>query len=787
MIAQRPYPIEPWSVTETHLDLDFLPQSESLFTLSNGHIGLRGNLDEGEPNAIPGTYLNSFYEKRPLPYAEPGYGYPEDDQTMINVTDGKLMRLLVDDEPFDVRYGDLHEHHRHLDLRTGLLERRVDWTSPGQSRVRIRSRRLVSFSQRSIAAFEYIVEPVDRPARLILQSELVANQEQPPASKDPRVAAVLDNPLVAAEQDHDEKGIALLHRTRSSDLLVGAAMTHIIEAPGREETDAAVREDWARRTIACTVNPGERLRVVKFVAYAWSGLRSENALRDQVASALSQARFSGWDGLVADQAAYLTEFWDSADVQVEGDAELQQAVRFALFHVLQAGARAERRAIPAKGLTGPGYGGHTFWDTEMYVLPVLTYTQPAAAADALKWRHSTLDRAKDRATELHLRGAAFPWRTIRGEECSGYWPAGTAAFHVNADIAAAVVRYIDATGDVDFERDFGLELLVEIARLFMSLGHHDEQGGWHIDGVTGPDEYSAIADDNVYTNLMAARALVAAADAALRHPPVARVLGVTTEEGAMWRGAAAAVHIPYDEAREVHDQSAGFTGHAEWDFTRTNDYPLLMHVPYFDLYRKQVIKQADTVLAMHWCGDSFTLEEKARNFDYYERRTVRDSSLSSCTQAVLAAELGHLDLAYDYAYEAALTDLLDLQHNSRNGLHMASLGGAWLALVAGFGGFRDHGGLPTFDPALPDGLTRLCFSMRWRDLKLTVDVSPHEVTYSISGAEGATLLMRHDGEELLLTAGETETRALTERIPLLPRPEQPIGRAPLSARRPIDG
>ena len=692
MIVQRPYPVEPWSVSETALDLDLLAQSESLFALSNGHIGLRGNLDEGEPFGIPGTYLNSFYEQRPLPYAEAGYGYPEMDQTLIDVTNGKLIRLLVDDAPFDVRYGDLHEHHRRLDLRTGLLERAVEWTSPGQTRVRVRSRRLVSFSQRAVAAIEYVVEPVGRAARIILQSELVANEQQPSLSSDPRVAAVLENPLQAVAQDHDGHWVVLLHRTRASGLLVGAGMGHVLQAPGRTETEVAVREDWARLTVACTLQPGEQLRVVKVIAYSWSSLRSETAVRGQVASALSGARFAGWDGLVREQRAYLDAFWDAADVEVDGNAEMQQAVRFALFHVLQSGARAERRAIPSKGLTGPGYDGHTFWDSEMFVLPLLTYTQPTAAADALRWRHATLEQARQRAAELHLAGAAFPWRTIRGQECSGYWPAGTAAFHINAGIAAAVVRHCAATGDTAFERQIGLELLVEIARLFTSLGHHDRTGGWHIDGVTGPDEYSAVADDNVYTNLMAARALVAAADAAQRHPDTARDLGVTLEEEATWRDAAAAVHVPYDTELGVHEQSDGFTRHGEWDFVASQGkYPLLLHAPYFDLYRKQVVKQADLVLAMHWCGDHFTAEQKARNLDYYERRTVRDSSLSACTQAVLAAEVGHLDLAYDYAYEAALIDLLDLQKNSRDGLHMASLAGAWLALVAGFGGFRDHG------------------------------------------------------------------------------------------------
>jgi alpha,alpha-trehalose phosphorylase len=243
-------------------------------------------------------------------------------------------------------------------------------------------------------------------------------------------------------------------------------------------------------TVTADLAPGERLRVVKFLAYGWSSRRTSAVLRDQVAAALAEARHTGWDGLLAAQHAYLDEFWERADVEVEGDAELQQAVRFALFHVLQAGARAERRAIPAKGLTGPGYNGHSFWDTETFVLPVLTYTVPHAARDALRWRHATLPLARARARQLGFDGAAFPWRTIAGEECSSYWPAGTAAFHIGADIADAVARYIAATGDEQFERTTGLELLVETARLWRSLGHHDVEGRFRIDGVTGPDEYS---------------------------------------------------------------------------------------------------------------------------------------------------------------------------------------------------------------------------------------------------------------------------------------------------------
>jgi alpha,alpha-trehalose phosphorylase len=780
MIEQSAFPVEPWHVRESRLDLDLEAQSESVFALSNGHVGLRGNLDEGEPYGIPGTYLNSFYELRPLPYAEAGYGYPESGQTVVNVTNGKLIRLLVDDEPFDVRYGQLLAHERVLDLRAGTLTRSAEWVSPAGRRIRMCSTRLVSFTQRAVAAIEYVVEAVDGTVRLIAQSELVANEPQPPRSGDPRVAAVLENPLVALEQYVQDRGAVLLHRTRVSDLQIAAGMDHLFDAPGRVSTETTAAEDWARTTCVCILAKGQRLRIVKLLAYGWSSLRSRSALRDQVAAALTGARHTGFEDLLAEQRAYLDRFWDGADVHVEGDPEVQQAVRFGLFHVLQAGARAERRCLPAKGLTGPGYDGHTFWDAEAYVLPVLTYTQPQAAADALRWRHTTLDLAKERAATLGLRGAAFPWRTIRGQECSGYWPAGTAAFHINADIAAAVTRYRSVTGDETLEVEAGLELLVETARLWMSLGHHDVDGVWHIAGVTGPDEYTAITNDNVFTNLAAAHNLRSAAEAAHRHPNLARSFGVTFEETAAWRNAAKAVNVPYDPDLRVHQACAGFTRLPEWDFEAYRDkQPLLLHAPYFDLYRRQVVKQADLMLAMYWFGHLFDDEDKARDVDYYERRTVRDSSLSACIQAVTAAEVGHLELAHDYAYEAALIDLRDIHHNSKDGLHIASLAGAWIALVGGFGGMRHHDGVLSFAPQLPDGITRLRFTVHWHGLRVGVDIEQKQATYSLRDGADTPLVLRHDGEDVTVTTAKPVIRPISKRHPTLPRPPQPAGREPI--------
>jgi alpha,alpha-trehalose phosphorylase len=782
VITHPAYAVEPWCLRETGIDLDVLAQSESLFALSNGHVGWRGNLDEGEPHGLPGSYLNGLFEGRPLPYAEAGFGYPEAGQTVINVTDGKLIRLLVDDQPFDVRYGRLAAHERVLDFRTGLLHREAEWVSPGGQGVRVRSSRLVSLTQRSVAAILYEVEPLDAAVRVVLQSELVANETMPPAGSDPREAAALTAALRSEGHRCDGTNASLHHRTAVSGLRLGAAMAHHLDAPPSTRVSSESSPDLARVTVTSTLAPGQRLRLVKCVAYGWSAVRSQAAVADQVAAALAAAVQTGWEGLVAEQRAYLDEFWARADVEVEGDERVQQAVRFALFHVLQAGARAEGRAIAAKGLTGPGYDGHAFWDTETFVLPMLTYTAPRAVADALRWRSSILPKARVRATQLGLKGAVFPWRTIAGHECSGYWPASTAAFHLGADIADAVVRYVAVTGDVAFEREIGLELLGETARLWCSLGHHDPSGAFRIDGVTGPDEYSALADNNVYTNLMAQHNLTSAADAAVRHPERARELGITATDLSDWRDAAKAMVVPYDEALGVHCQAEGFTRHERWDFEATGDdqYPLMLHFPYFDLYRKQVVKQADLVLAMHLRGEAFTAAEKTRNFAYYEALTVRDSSLSACTQAVMAAETGHLDLADDYLTEAALMDLDDLEHNTRDGLHLASLAGIWIALVPGLAGLRETAGGIAFAPRLPAGITRLAITVCIRQSRLKVEITRSATTYEVLGGRAVSVL--HGGQLLTVSAGEP-IRASNPALPPGTSPLQPSGRVPQRHRR----
>ncbi|SEB46731.1 glycoside hydrolase family 65 protein [Microbacterium hydrocarbonoxydans] len=782
--GQHGFDVEEWSVGSEGVDTEHLAHEESVFGLSNGHVGWRGNLDEGDPRGVAGSYLNGVFEEHPMPYAEEGYGYPEHGQSVINVSNGQLIRLLVGDEAFDVRRGTLDSHSRRLDLRAGTLQRDLGWTSPVGTRVRVRSTRIVSFAHRSVAAVRYIVEAIDA-TEVTIVSELLANEPLPITHEDPRVQELLKEPWEAVHSTAQGAAATLVHRTRKSGLSVAVSMDHRVAHSGRVTpevaTDVDPAGDRARTTVHVALEAGETIEVVKLVGHEWSSTLSTATLRDRAETAVADAFRGGWETIADEQRSRLDEFWECADVRIDGPQRLQQAVRFALFQVFQASVRMELRSVPGKGLTGSGYEGHTFWDFEAFVLPVLTSTLPHAAEQALRWRHSVLDHARDRATQLHLRGAALPWRTIDGREASGYWPASTAAFHINADVAGAVLHYVRATGDEAFEREAGVELLAESARLWMSLGRWDARGGFHLDGVTGPDEYSAIANDNVFTNLSAQLNLRGAAAAARRHPEVAEALSVTADEIAGWEDAAEAMTVPFDAERSIHPQSAGYTDLEIWDFEATSpdQYLLQNHFPYFDLYRKQVVKQADLVLALWFAHEAFTPEQKSRAFSYYEALTVRDSSLSAAAQSVIAAEVGHLDLALDYLAEVATLDLDDLHGNTGEGLHVAALAGVWTAITAGFGGMRDGETGLRFRPRLPAQVHGLEFGVRIHGCILRVEITPASTTYRL--ASGAPVTITHFDEEVVLEPGHPVTLDTPPLGPPGPRPTQPHGRAPRPA------
>ena len=757
------YPPDPWRMVEKRFYPELLPQTETFFALANGYIGMRGSFDEGRPCHDPGTFVNGLYESWPIIYGEEAFGFAKTGQTIVDVPDAKIIRLHVDDEPFYLPTANVLSYERTLDMKNGTLERAIVWETPAGKQVSIKSTRIVSFQHRHVAAVAFEINVLNAEAPVVISSQIVHHQAESEDDGDPRRSRTLRHRVLLPEVlESDACRVVLGFKTAHSGLTLGCGADHEVrsEVPVSHAGEAA--EDTSKVVFSYDAQPGVPVRITKYITYHISRNVPSRELCDRANRTLDRVRDHGFDHLLDSQREYLDDFWARSDVVFEGDPAVQQAVRFNLFEILQASARAEGAGVPAKGLSGRGYEGHYFWDTEIYVLPFLIYTAPRIAKNLLRFRHSYLDKARERARQVNQRGALFPWRTINGEEASAYYAAGTAQYHINADIIYALKKYVDVTGDTDFLRREGAEMLVETARLWADLGFYsDRKGGrFCIHGVTGPDEYNTVVNNNAFTNLMARENLWYAAEtleSLQREDPerfkvLAHRSGLDPGEIREWRRAADQMYVPFDDATGIYPQDDSFLDKEPWDFEGTpkNRYPLLLHHHPLVIYRHAVIKQADVVLAMFLLGHEFTWEHKKRNFDFYDPLTTGDSSLSSSIQAIVAAQLGYRDKAAEYARYAALMDLADIGGNVQDGLHIASMGGTWMAVVYGLAGLGDWDGKIGFRPQRPRAFRRCSFRLTIRGQLLEVDIAKDAVTYSLKDGQGLTF--HHDGEEISLTA-----------------------------------
>ena len=764
------FPPDEWRIVEARWTPGFAARGETALALSNGYIGVRGCLDEGRPVLAPGMFINGFHETWPIIHAEDAYGLARVGQTIVNVPDSTIIELYVDDEPLFLPTARTPEYLRVLDMRNGVLTRDLVWATPSGKHARVRSTRLVSFEHRHVVAVSYEVT-MDERAPVIIRSRVV-NRANPVAEgaeadgarNDPRLGTrlggrVLDALLV--EQDEDR--LVLGYQTLQSGMTLAIAVDHVLDVPSPHQVSVNADPDASEFVVAVDAEPDIPIRLAKYAAYQSSRSVAVDELARRCRLSLGRVTAAGFEALVTAQRSCLDRFWDRADVTIEDTVwqpvRMQQAVRWNVFHLAQATWRAEGAGIPAKGLTGDAYDGHYFWDTETWVLPFLAYTQPRIARNLLRFRQSMLPIARARARELDLRGALFPWRTIRGDEASAYHLAGTAQFHLNADIAYAIRRYIDVRGDLGFLVDTGAEILVETARMWADLGFYGDDGRFHIHGVTGPDEYTTMADDNAFTNLMARLNLRYAASTLrrLEAENPAAYAGIVAEvvldpsEPDEWERAADQMYVPHDPIRGITPQDATFLTHERWDLDATSPekFPLLLHYHPLTLYRRQVLKQADVVMAMFLLGNEFTLEEKRRNFDYYDPITTGDSSLSASIQCIVASEIGNEHAACRYLDLALLMDLADVAGNVSQGVHIASAAGGWMGLVFGFGGVRDFDGRLTFDPHLPQRFRSLGFSLRFHDRQLRVRLAHDVEHFALTEGEPLEIVIR--GKPHLLT------------------------------------
>ena len=762
------FPPDEWRVVEARWTPEFSDRTETAFALSNGYVGVRGALDEGRPSLDPGTFINGFHETWPIVHAEEAYGLARTGQTMCNVPDAMVLELFVDDEPLFVPTARLREYARVLDMRNGVLQRDLVWSTAGGKHVTVHSCRLASLEHRHLVAVEYEVT-VDHTSPMSIVSRTVNRIDRPRSRRrehlDARLGTQLAHRVLNGQLAEDRDGRAVLaYVTTNSEMTLAMGIEHVVETANRHQTTSSVTPDLSEVVITAEAEPGVPIRVVKYVAYQTSRSVPSRDLVPRCERTLDRAVRDGFKTLADAQRANLERFWSRADVVIADPVNrvrAQQAVRWNLLQLAQATWRAEGAGVPAKGLTSGAYDGHYFWDTEAYVLPFLAYTQPRIARNLLRFRHSMLDKARQRARTLELSGALFPWRTINGDEASALFQAGTAQFHINADIAYAIRRYVDVRGDPEFLMEVGAEMLVETARMWQSLGFYGTDGCFHIHSVTGPDEYTTVVNDNAFTNLMARLNLNYAAQAVrsmeaehpTAHAALCYSLGLTSSETDAWEKAAAAMYIPYDESRAITPQDDSFLDRAIWDLDDTppERFPLLNHFHPLVIYRHQVLKQADVVMAMFLLGNEFTPEEKARNFAYYDALTTGDSSLSASIQSIVASEIGDEERATDYFRFALLMDLADLAGNVSDGVHVASAAGAWMALVFGFGGVRDFDGRLTIDPRLPRRYDRLEFPVRFHDRQIRVALSHEDERYTLE--EGEPLKVTIRGEPHLLVPG----------------------------------
>ena len=777
------YPHDPFRLVEKKFNPGRISQMETLFALSNGYLGIRGTFEEGKPVFQQGTLINGFHETWPIVYAESAYGYAKTGQTIVNAPDGTLIRLYVDDEPFDLAQATLLNYDRTLDVRTGILTRDVTWEQGSGKRIRIRSQRLVSFEHRHVAAICYEVTLLNADEDIVISSELVYPEETRPVEGDPRASrAFAERVLLPQTLQSSEAKAILTSMTRTSGMTLACGMDHQVEMNGPFDIKNHSQGERGRVIVSARGIAGQTLRLTKLLTYHTSTHAPVEELAERAEEALERAQILGFEELAAGQQIHLTKFWDRADVEIRGNDELQQVARFNLFHIHQACARGDGMGLPAKGLTGHGYEGQYFWDTEIYVLPFLIYTCPHLARNLLLFRYRMLDAARRRARAVNQNGALFPWRTINGEEASAYYAAGTAQYHIDADIAFAIMRYVEATGDREFLFREGAEILIETARMWRSLGFYSNHvnGQFCINGVTGPDEYNTVVNNNAFTNLMARENLWAAAKTLEqisesnpgRFVELAQATGLGDTEVAEWKAAADRMFVPYDENMGIHLQDDEFLSKKPWNFqdTPSDKYPLLLHFHPLVIYRHNVIKQADVILAMVLLGNQFSLEQKQRNFDYYDPLTTGDSSLSVSIQSILAMELGYRDKAIEYLRYALWMDLADVHANVDQGCHIASMGGTWMAMVYGIAGMREQNGRISFKPRLGKRIEGLRFHLVIQGQLLMVDIGGHrgQITYLLR--EGTGLTIGHMEEELTLDPGKPVSRefkfqSLTEARP----------------------
>lgn len=732
-------------------DNDTLMLNETIFHNANGYIGIRSNYEEGYTetfDSIRGSYINGFYDIAEMKQAEKLYGMAEEKQTMLNVADTQGILLTLEDETFSMFEGKVLESTRYLDMEAGITVRTVKWESPKGKQIELEIKRMTSFTRLPLFTIEYKVKSINYSGLVKLTSIHKGDVKNYCNPNDPRVAGESFNHLIPVKQEvknlsTDDVISLLTTKTTKSNLTVCTAVVNHLSKEAKKEVKELEHE--IDTELFTEIKEDEIITLEKYSVFCDS-IRYEDC---QIAAKeeMEQHITASLPKLYEEQKDYLNEFWSQSSLEIDGDEELSLAVRYNLYQLIQSVGKDEHSNIAAKGLSGEGYEGHFFWDTEMYMQPFFTLTNPDIAKNLIAYRYSILDAARDNAALLgHKKGALYPWRTIMGKECSGYFPSGSAQYHINGDIAYSIIAYYLTTKDMEFIAKKGAEILFETARLWMDTGNF-YKGTFRINGVTGPDEYTCIVNNNYYTNASAKYNLYWAVkfyyllEQEGKLEQIKTKINISKEEILEFQKAEEAMFLPYDEDLKINPQDDSFLEKEVWDIKNTpkEKFPLLLHYHPLYLYRHQVCKQADTVLAHFIFEDYQDFSTIKNSFLYYENVTTHDSSLSTCIYSIVASKLGLSDKAYDYFGDSAKLDLFNTHKNTKDGIHTANMGGNYMAIVYGFGGLRLKESGIYFAPSLPKEWNGYRFKIHYENSAIEVEVTKDEVIFHHHGAEEKTI------------------------------------------------
>ena len=693
---------------------------ETLFSLGNGFIGFRGSFYE-KTSKTQGCFNNSFYEEHEIKYGEKLYGFPDITESMINIPDPRNITFSIDGEIVEFEKEYLSEYNKKLNIKKGILETSYIY-SKNNKKVEVKATALVSFNNKNLSFIKYDITPINFDGEIEIISFLNNESFALDAKDDPRVATITTKTFEVVNKILDKNVYGYTFKTfKTKKELTVLEEVNILS--GDFITSEVCEKEKFTQKIQFNGRKNDTISVLKINEIYLDELKEDYSEEERT-----------FDYQLKKQEEFLNDFWEKSFIEIKNDDELTEGIRFNLFHLLQSVNSEGTFGIAAKGLTGEGYEGHNFWDTEIFIFPFFLFTKPEIAKNLLKYRYSTIEEGKKRAKELgYDKGVKFPWRTISGIECSGYYPAGTAQYHINADIAYAVDMYYKVTDDKEFMEEYGLEILNETARFFLEVGYFNEDDEFRIDGVTGPDEYTAIVNNNYYTNKMVKRNFLSAYNYNKEFNT-----DISKDEIKQFKKAYKNMYLPFNNKLKVIPQDDNFLEKERWDFenTKKENYPLLLHYHPMKIYKHQVCKQADVCLADFLVGEDVSEKIKRNNYDYYIDITTHDSSLSYNTYSVIACEINYLEEAYELYTKNVRLDIDNSHDNSNHGIHTAAMGGSWIGLVYGFGGMRINEKGLFFNPKTTDKLGDYSFVIKYKESKLKVSVNKESIVYEmIDGKE----------------------------------------------------